>query len=128
MYSFHPPGTMLKNQPIMALHRWPNCKECAALQQYTTGVVDATSDAISNFVDSDGYIKDASFARLRNIELSWQLSTQWMKNFAIKHCRFYIQAQNIITITPYKGFDPETRSISTLPPLRTIAGGIELSF
>jgi TonB-linked SusC/RagA family outer membrane protein len=103
MYSFHPPGTMLKNQPIMALHRWPNCKECAALQQYTTGVVDATSDAISNFVDSDGYIKDASFARLRNIELSWQLSTQWMKNFAIKHCRFYIQAQNIILLPLTKG-------------------------
>lgn len=128
MYSFHPPGTMLKNQPVMALHRWPNCKERASLQQYTTGAIDATSDAISKFIASDGAIKDASFARLRNIELSWQLPIKWKKSIAMKYCRLYVQGQNLFTITRYKGFDPETRSISTLPPLRTIAAGIELSF
>ena len=114
---------MQVNQPVMALHRWPACSGDCALQQYTTGENEVTKNAISHFVASNGYIKDASFARLRNIELSWQLPTQWMKNLAIKYSRLYIQAQNLFTITGYKGFDPETRNISTLPPLRTIAAG-----
>jgi hypothetical protein len=83
---------------------------------------------MTRFVASDGYIKDASFARLRNIELSWQMPALWMKNISMKQCRLYIQAQNLFTITRYKEFDPETRTMLTLPPLRTIAAGIELSF
>lgn len=128
IYSFNQPGSMLENQPVMVLHRWPACSGGCALQQFSTGANDITNDATADFLDSDGYIKDVSFARLRNIELSWQLPAQWMKNIAMKYCRFYMQAQNIFTITPYKGFDPETRNISTLPPLRTIAVGIELNF
>ena len=126
--SFNPPGKILENQPVMALHRWPECNGDCALQQYTTGVNDITKDAIAQFVASDGIIKDASFARLKNIELSWQLPSQWFKNITMKHCRLYAQAQNLFTITRYKGFDPETRNIFTLPPLRTLAVGIELSF
>jgi hypothetical protein len=98
------------------------------LQKFSTGANDKTNDATTQFLDSDGDIKDVSFGRLRNIELSWQLPASWMKNIAMKYCRLYVQAQNIFTITRYKGFDPETRNISTLPPLRTISAGIELSF
>jgi hypothetical protein len=46
----------------------------------------------------------------------------------MKNCRVYMQAQNLFTITRYKGTDPETRNLFTLPPLRTIAAGVELSF
>jgi hypothetical protein len=119
---------MLVNQPEMVLHHWPECKGQCALQQFSTGNNDITNDAIARFLDSDGYISDASFARLRNIELSWQLPGQWMKSIAMKYCRLYMQGQNLFTITRYKGFDPETRSTVTLPPLKTIAIGIELSF
>jgi hypothetical protein len=128
IYSFNQPGTMLVNQPVMVLHRWPECSSQSALQKFSTGANDKTNDATTQFLDSDGDIKDVSFGRLRNIELSWQLPASWMKNIAMKYCRLYVQAQNIFTITRYKGFDPETRNISTLPPLRTIAAGIELSF
>jgi TonB-dependent starch-binding outer membrane protein SusC len=128
IYSFYPPGTQLINQPEMVLHRWPECSGQCALQQFGTGANDINNDAINRFLGSDGHIKDASFARLRNIELSWQLPIQLRRNIAMKYCRLYIQGQNLFTITRYKGFDPETRSTVTLPPLRTIAIGIELSF
>lgn len=127
-YSFYPPGKELVNQPVMMLHRWPVYREADALQQYTTGDNGMAKDAMNQFVESNGYIKDASFARLRNIELSWQLPGRWMKNISMKHCRLYMQAQNLFTITRYRGVDPETINLSTLPPLRTIAAGIELSF
>ncbi len=129
MYTFNLPGTMLENQPALALdRRWQLCPDNAVLQQFTTGANDAASKAIDNFVQSNGTIADASFCRLRNVELSWQFPTLWLKNISLKNCRVYMQAQNLFTITRYKGTDPETRSILTLPPLRTIAAGIELSF
>jgi TonB-dependent starch-binding outer membrane protein SusC len=129
MYSFSFPGTMLVNQPAIALdRRWQQCPDNAVLQQFTTGANDVTSEAIDQFVQSNGTIADASFYRLRNVELSWQFPALWLKKISLKNCRVYMQAQNLFTITRYKGTDPETRSMITLPPLRTIAAGIELSF
>ncbi|WP_166436983.1 SusC/RagA family TonB-linked outer membrane protein [Niastella caeni] len=122
------PGTMLMNQPVMLLNRWQQRFDNAPFQQFTTGANGAASAAISHFVQSDGIIQDATFGRLKNIELSWRLPPQWLKNISLKNCRLYMQAQNLITITGYKGTDPETLSMFVLPPLRTIAFGVELSF
>ncbi|HEX6430810.1 MAG TPA: hypothetical protein VF008_24130, partial [Niastella sp.] len=122
------PGTMLVNQPALVLNRWPQNHDDAALQQFSTGANDAAIDAIDRFLQSAGIIEDASFCRLRNVELSWYFPTQWLKNISLKNCRMYMQAQNLFTITRYKGTDPETRNLFTLPPLRTIAVGIELRF
>jgi hypothetical protein len=129
MYGVSFPGTMLINRPALALNRWQaTSSNNVALQQYTTGDNDAASEAIENFKQSNGVFQDASFCRLRNIELSYRFSGQWLKNISLKNCRVYLQAQNLFTITQYKGTDPETRNIFTLPPLRTMAAGIELNF
>jgi TonB-dependent starch-binding outer membrane protein SusC len=129
MYTTNLPGTMLVNKPALALdRRWQQCPDNAVLQQFTTGANDVASEAIDQFVQSNGTIADASFCRLRNVELSWKFPALLLKNISLKNCRVYMQAQNLFTITQYKGTDPETRSVITLPPLRTIAAGIELSF
>jgi TonB-linked SusC/RagA family outer membrane protein len=128
MYNVNFPGTMLINQPAIVLNRWQRPSDKAPLQQFTTGANDAASKAIDRFVQSNGAIEDASFCRLRNIELSWCFPVQWLKNISLKNCRVYLQAQNLFTITRYQGTDPETRNIFTLPPLRTIAADIELNF
>jgi TonB-linked SusC/RagA family outer membrane protein len=127
MYSLIP-GTMLENQPTLVLNRWQQRPDNAAIQKLTTGVNKDINDAIGNFIQSDGTIADAFFCRLRNIQLSWRLPAPWLKNISVKNCRIYMQAQNLFTITPYKGTDPETRNLLTLPPLRTIVAGIELNF
>jgi hypothetical protein len=119
---------MLINQPALVLNRWPQYLDKGALQRFSTGANDTANEAIDCFVQSDGIIEDASFCRLRNVELSWCFPAQWLKNISMKNCRVYIQAQNLFTITRYTGTDPETRNLFTLPPLRTIAAGIELSF
>jgi len=122
------PGTMLANQPTLVLNRWQLSPDMATVQKLTTGANDEINDAIDHFLQSDGIIQNAFFCRLRNIELSWRLPAQWLKSVSLKNCRVYLQAQNLFTITPYKGTDPETRNLLTLPPLRTIAAGVELSF
>ncbi len=73
MYFYHPQELLLVNQPVSVLNRWPNYNDQNSLQQYTTGTNDIAKEAMSRFVESNGFIKNTSFARLRNIELSWQL-------------------------------------------------------
>lgn len=55
---------------------------------------------------SDLYIEDASFIRLDNAQLGYNLptSSDWISNV-----RIYVAAQNLFTITDYSGIDPEVR-------------------
>jgi len=123
-----PPGTILANQPAMVLDRWQKTNHEGALQQFSTGVKDSVNAAISRFTQSNGIIDDASFWRLRTIEFSYSVPCGWLRKTCMKRSRVYIQAQNLFTLTRYKGIDPETQNILALPPLRTIAAGVDISF
>jgi hypothetical protein len=65
---------------------------------------------------SDRWIEDASFMRIRNIQLGFNVPSGKLKDLtkgAINRFRIYIAAQNLATFTKYKGFDPEvTRGFS----------------
>lgn len=128
VYVNRSPGAILVNQPVMILNHWQHPGDEVALQRFTTGADATAGTAIDNFTESDGVIEDASFWRLKNIELSWTLPRSWLQKASMKNSRVYIQAQNLFTITRYKGIDPETQNMLALPPLRTIAAGVELSF
>lgn len=69
--------------------------------------------------------EDASYMRLKNISLSYNLSSV-VEKWKLKECSIYFQAQNLVTLTGYKGFDPETQG-SYLPPLKTYTVGLRLS-
>lgn len=57
--------------------------------------------------DSDYYLEDGSYARLRNIALGYTIPKKKMAKIGINQLRFYIQAQNALTLTKYTGYDPE---------------------
>ncbi|ATL49295.1 SusC/RagA family TonB-linked outer membrane protein [Chitinophaga caeni] len=75
---------------------------------------------------SDASYSDASFIRLKNVNLSYELPGSWAKTIRIKSSGAFIRAQNLLTITNYLGFDPETGG-AALPPLRQITAGIHCS-
>lgn len=56
---------------------------------------------------SDRYVEDASFIRLRNVQLGYTLPQNLMDVIGIGSVRVYIAADNLFTITDYSGFDPE---------------------
>ncbi|PCH76842.1 MAG: SusC/RagA family TonB-linked outer membrane protein [Flavobacteriaceae bacterium] len=62
----------------------------------------------NNFVNSTRYVEDGSFIRLSNIALGYNLSN--IKGFDT--IRIYASAQNLFTLTDYKGYDPEASSTS----------------
>jgi TonB-linked SusC/RagA family outer membrane protein len=108
------------NQPVTVLNRWKSSSDVSSIAKFTTGW--------NGYLGGDFTYIDASYIRLKNISLSWQLPVKWREKAHFKDCRFYIQGQNLLTVTNWKGLDPETQSVSTLPPLRIWAVGLQVGF
>lgn len=111
------------NQPTVVLHRWQIPGDNATIQLFST-------QSNSNFVYasalSNAIWSDASYIRLKNLSLSWQMPDPWRKKAQLQDFRIFAQGQNLLTITKYLGLDPETPSSLILPPLRVITIGVRL--
>jgi TonB-linked SusC/RagA family outer membrane protein len=122
---FGPPGT-ISNQPTDVLSRWQLEAQIGNNQKFSQSSVAAAAYRRNRF--SDNSISDASFARVRNISVSYEFAQKWNKKLSIQNSRVYIQGQNLWTSTSYKGLDPETQSNEVLPILSVLSVGIQLSF
>ncbi len=76
----------------------------------STTVPRLTTRPTANNVLSDFYVEDASFVRLQNIQLGYTLPKDLTQSISIDRLRFYITAENLITLTNYKGYDPAASS------------------
>ncbi|MDD4661637.1 MAG: SusC/RagA family protein, partial [Massilibacteroides sp.] len=88
------------------------------------------------YINSTQWLQDASFIRLRNLSLGYTFGKKMTK---VGDFRVYLSAQNLFTITKYKGYDPEASSTLTsdvatgidtgiTPTARTYTVGVQLSF
>lgn len=59
---------------------------------------------------TENFVKDASFIKLRNINIAYDLPASWMQKVPFKSVTASATASNIILYTPFDGFDPESRS------------------
>lgn len=59
---------------------------------------------------SENFVKDASYVKLRNITLGYQIPARILGDGPFKSVRASIAANNIILFTPWDGFDPESFS------------------
>jgi TonB-linked SusC/RagA family outer membrane protein len=91
--------------------------------------VAASDPTLTRFSQSDATVSDASFLRLKNISLSYNLPTQISQKLKIHNLQIYVQGQNLLTITKYLGYDPElaTTSPSQVPPIKMLALGFKCS-
>ncbi|HYM95319.1 MAG TPA: hypothetical protein VET23_14365, partial [Chitinophagaceae bacterium] len=123
------PGT-IGNLPLEVLNHWQHPGDIVPFQMYTQSYLNTAYTSASNFglYNSDGKYSDASFIRLKNCSLAYSFKKEWLNKWRVQDCRLYLQCQNLFTITSYKGADPETQNLTTLPPLRTITAGINLNF
>lgn len=56
---------------------------------------------------SDFHIEDASFIRLKNVQLGYSIPRTIIDRWGVSRLRIYVSAQNIFTLTKYSGIDPE---------------------
>ncbi|MFZ5941012.1 MAG: SusC/RagA family TonB-linked outer membrane protein [Bacteroidota bacterium] len=106
------------NKSVTILDRWTDANPDGTVQG---GL--APSDGGDNYANTV-YIQNASFVRLRNVTLGY--STSNLK--FVKNLRIYFDAQNLLTITPYRGLDPETDEFRQYPNARTYSIGVNITF
>lgn len=122
--SMNTPGNM-NNQPAEFANVWSPENLGGVIMPYSPGTVAATNTLISNFRNSTAAISDASFIRLKNIQINYKIP---LNSKLIRDASIYAQGQNLLTWTDYIGLDPEFSVSGFLPPLKTISLGLQLNF
>jgi len=120
------PGSMGINQPTTVLERWQRPGVETRIQRFDPNYTLYQSFDYAS--TSDLAYSDASFIRMKNLSLSYQVPEKCRQKLHMQNIRLYVQGQNLFTITNYIGMDPENQSFKNLPPLRVITAGIQLTF
>lgn len=83
------------------------------------------NDRNSNF-----WLRDASYLRLKSVDVGYTFKGPWLENMDIKQLRIYVSAFNLFTLSKMKEFDPEaaTGTGDYYPQQRNINLGVSLSF
>lgn len=96
-------------------------------QQSSTSI--AASRAYNEVLNSNFAIVDASFLRLKTLNLGYTLPAQILQSVGIKSGQIFLNGLNLLTFTPYEGMDPEQPGRGTsFAGYRTITGGFQLNF
>lgn len=81
---------------------------------------------------SNYYLQDASFLRLKNVEVGYTFPKNLLKKIRVENLRIYAGIQNAFTITGFKGWDPERPasniSSDVYPQVRVYNIGLNLKF
>ena len=60
-----------------------------------------------NYEKSTWWLKNTSYLRLKNVELSYTLPDRWMKHIRLENARIFIQGVNLLTFSPFDIWDVE---------------------
>lgn len=118
------------NQLVEAMDFWTPDNTDARYPRPRSGI---------NFRGSDEYVEDASYLKLRNVQLGYNLPLSKMGATWIRSVKIYASAQNLLTVTNYTGYDPEVNNkgnsdlrlgmdLSSYPSSRTFTFGVNLGF
>jgi len=103
-----------------------------------TSDVPAFTKTYQPFTQSSRFLENGSFVRLKNVSLSYNIPTAFVKNKIT--ARVFASATNVLTITKYKGPDPESSNVGSgtdtaigidygsYPNSKTYTFGLNLSF
>jgi TonB-linked SusC/RagA family outer membrane protein len=121
------PGTPGLNQPVDVLSRWRNPGDGGNIQKfgliYVDGVLQDSFNYYRLLSTSNYNFTDASFLRLKTFSLTYSLRDKLVDKIKLQGLKIFLQGQNLLTFTRYKGLDPETGT--GLPPLRIVTIGIQ---
>jgi TonB-linked SusC/RagA family outer membrane protein len=118
----------LKNQSVEVLRRWR-----------TPGQHTDIPKAGFDMKPSNYFIEDGSYLRVKDITLSYNFSGPFLERTGISRLQPYVTLSNLLTVTRYKGMDPEVNQWGdsgavqgidwgTYPHSRTFLFGLNLEF
>lgn len=94
-----------------------------------------STGSITNDMFSQRFIQDASYLKIANIEIGYNMPDKWF-NGIISNLRIYASAQNLATITKYKGYNVDFAggtftpgyNYCSYPTPQTMMFGLNVSF
>jgi TonB-linked SusC/RagA family outer membrane protein len=121
------------NQSARTLDRWTPDNTDTDMPRAVWG------DPNGNRRDSDRFVEDGSYLRLRTATLSYTFPKSVSNALSLSGIRVYVAGQNLLTFTNYSWFDPEVNTFDgsnvalgtdflTYPQARSITGGINITF
>jgi len=120
------------NMYAEVMDRWTGDGTSNSIPRMTTRRNNLNHRASTLFVEKAGYL------RLRNITLGYTIPSSLINNWGISKVRIYISGENLFTITPYTGLDPELGytdgnlqygvDYAGYPQARTITAGLTVGF
>ena len=89
------------------------------------------SGGATNLYNSSFFVHDASYLRLKNIQLGYSLPKSILEKWNVEKVRFYVSGQNLLTIADVpEGFDPEMPSGNgaKYPQVKVYSFGVNVNF
>ena len=85
-----------------------------------------------NYRESDFWVQDASYLRLKNLQLGYSVPKQLIHKIGLSKLLLFINGQNLLTFTKMKDFDPE-RNIQQgnyyeYPSTKIYSAGLNVTF
>lgn len=86
--------------------------------------------------ESNRYLEDGSYFRLRNVQIGYTFPNSWFKG-VVQKARIYVNAENLFTITSYTGYTPDVNASNVYsrgfdefiyPSNRTFMLGLNVTF
>ncbi len=106
---------------------WTSTNTGASLPRLTT-----SNGYPQNFQTSSFWVRDASYLRLKNVQVSYSFPSKWLSKAGIDVLKVFVNAQNYLTFSNFKFSDPErnlTRAdLIEYPNAKTISAGLNVSF
>ena len=126
MYAFVNGGKVKEHH----LDRWnPALSEQQNLANAKYPLLHYDANGNHNQRQNSFFLKNGSFVRLKNVEIGYSLPKNWIKHAFMSECRFYVNANNLITWDHLDGLtDPESSGSNKYPICKTVNFGVNIQF
>ena len=92
--------------------------------------VSAAYGNTSNYTNSTLWMRDASYLRLKNVEIGYKFTNSFIKKVGVSSARVYVSGQNLLTWDKLKLVDPEQQASNSFayPQLQLFNAGLNVQF
>ncbi|MFD2035130.1 TonB-dependent receptor [Belliella marina] len=118
------------------LDRWTEPGQITTVPRPMDGGTEV--NGVSHVIQSSRFLEDASFIRLKQLSMSYDLPSSFVNRMKLRSARIYAQGVNLLTFTEWKGYDPELvivqgddnfgSSQGAIPQTRSYTLGIQFGF
>ena len=118
-YAFYNGGKVLKKH----LDRWTP-------ENHNASYPRITKDSQTNFVTSSFWLENASYVRLKNVSLGYNLPKSWLNRIGVSRIKVYIAGENLLTFCGLEDIDPEESSTRgwSYTNVKKVSLGLKVSF